>query len=310
MAARTAALAAALVNPEPTDPSAPFDGRPMPEAWLTELRPEVPPPAIELDTAAIATAPVRVFILGSPEVQAVGPIADERRELATEFVVFLTMNRAGVHPNVLSAALWPGGVTADVRDSTIDRIRLWLGTNPEGSPYLLATPDGRLKLSDDVALDWDAVTTLLRRSRETASPTEEADLLRRALRVARGPAIAQRPRGRYSWIARARLENTVSDVLVDAAHRLSVLTTERGDPGTGVAAARAGIRVRPGEQVLWRDLLRAEHAKSGHEGVVAATGNLVEELQALGVPELEPATVALLDELDPERRLGVEQQVS
>lgn len=310
MAMRTAALTAALVSPAPAEPADPFDGRPLPEAWLTELRPEIPPPAVELDTAALATAPVRVFILGAPEVQAVGPIAEERRELATELVVFLTMHRDGVHPNVLSAALWPGGVTADVRDSTIERVREWLGTNPEGSPYLLATPDGRLMLSDDVALDWDAVTTLLRRSREAASPSEEADLLRRALRVARGPAIDRRPRGRYSWIARVRLENTVSDALVDAAHRLSVLTTDRGDPGTGAAAARAGIRVRPGEQVLWRDLLRAEHARVGHEGVVATTESLVDELGALGVPELEPATVALLDELDPGRNLGaaVEQQ--
>lgn len=312
MAARTAALTAALVNPPPADPIDPTDGRPLPEAWLTELRPEIPEPAIEVDTAGLATAPVRVFILGLPEVQAVGPIADERRELATELVVFLTMHRAGVHPSVLSAALWPGGATADVRDSAIERVREWLGTDPEGSPYLLTTPDGRLKLSDDVALDWDVVTTLLRRAREASSSSDEADLLRRALRVARGPAIAERPRGRYAWMARVRLENTVSDVLVDAAHRLSVLTTERGDPGIGAAAARAGIRVRPGEQVLWRDLLRAEHSRVGHEGVVAATDDLVNELGALGVAELEPATAALLDELDPRRNLraAAQQQAS
>lgn len=293
--ASAASVASLIKPPEPSDPT-------LHEAWLPEARPEVPEAAIPVDESALATAPVRVFVLGPAEVQAPGAIDDSRRELATEMVIYLALHREGAHPSVLSGAVWPGGVTASVREATIARVRDWLGTDPEGSPHLLVAPDGRLRLSDDVVLDWDVVKMLLRHSRETSGRQEEFALLRRALRVARGQVLESRPRGRYSWIARARMERAASDLLVDAAHRLSVLCLEAGDLGTSAAAARAGLRVRPAEQLLWRDLLAAENAREGTVGVTAVTNELTDSLGALGVVDLEPETMALIDELLPSTR--------
>lgn len=292
----SAAAVAAMIDPEGNDHTASN----LYEAWLPEVRPEVPEAAAPVDEAALATAPVRVFVLGPAEVQSEGAIDDARRDLATEIVVYLALHRDGVHPTVLSGAIWPGGVTASVREATIARVRDWLGVDPEGSPYLLATEDNRLRLSDDVVLDWDVVTLLLKRARETRNQSEEFELLRRALRVARGPVLSSRPRGRYAWIARARLERVASDVLVDAAHRLSVLCLESGEAGTAAAAARAGLRVRPSEQLLWRDLLSAEHARMGHDAVMAVTNELTDTLGGIGVADLDPETMALLDELLPQ----------
>jgi hypothetical protein len=271
----------------------------MHESWLPEVRPEIPQPLIEADAAALATAPVRVFLLGPADVQAAGPIEAERRSIATEIVVHLALHREGVHPTVLAGAIWPRGVTQAVREATFARVREWLGSDPDGSPYLRLTIDGRLRLADDVLLDWDVVCTLLRRARLTTRRTDEVELLRQALRVARGPVLSERPPGRYAWIARVRLERIASDVLVDAAHRLSVLAGDGGEPGPAAAAARAGLRVRPGEQLLWRDLLQAEHAARGRPGVVEAADDLTRTLAAIGIADIEPETLALLEELLP-----------
>jgi hypothetical protein len=296
-----ASSVATLMQPERDDPD-PASQSPagrLPEAWLPESRPFVPLPGSSADESALATAPVRVFVLGPPEVQCDGEIEDARREIATEIVVHLALHPEGVHPTVLAGTIWPKGVTAAVRDATIERVRDWLGTGPEGSPYLQMTADEGLKLSDDVVLDWDVVKLLLTRAREVNSPAEEADLLRRALRVARGQVLSERPRGRYAWIARARLERTASDLLVDAAHRFAVICFESGEFAMSVAAARAGLRVRPAEQLLWRDLFTAEYARVGHEGIAIVVDELTETLRGIGVTDLEPETMALLDELLP-----------
>lgn len=269
------------------------------EAWLPEVRPAVPEPAVPADVAALATAPVRIFVLGPAEVQAGRDIDEQRRALATEIVVHLTLHREGVHPTVLAAAIWPRGVTLAVQEATIARVRDWLGTDAEGSPYLRTTVDGRLVLSDEVMLDWDVVCALLEQSRRASSVDDEMRLLRRALRVARGPVLDDRPQGRYAWLARARLERLASDVLVDAAHRLSVLCNDGGEPGTAAAAARAGLRVRPVEQLLWRDLLLAQQSVDGRSGVLAVTEEMTITLGGIGVADLEPETMALLDELLP-----------
>ncbi|WP_166353147.1 BTAD domain-containing putative transcriptional regulator [Phytoactinopolyspora limicola] len=289
---------AGLVEPERGGGDGP-DGPVLHEAWLPEVRPAVPQPPILLDVAHLATAPVRVFVLGPVEVQTGNEIDDERRALATEMVVYLALHPDGVHPTVLAAALWPRGVTAAVREAAFGRVRDWLGTDPDGSPYLLLTEDGKLRLSSDVVLDWDVVCGLLQRAREAGSVKEEIDLLRQALRVARGPVLAERPPGRYAWIARARLERVASDVLVDAAHRLSMLSGDGGDPATSAAAARAGLRVRPGEQLLWRDLLHAQQAGGDAAGVIGAAEEMSAMLTGLGIGELEPETAALVDELLP-----------
>jgi hypothetical protein len=291
---------ATLISPERS-----ADEATLHEAWLPDARPEIPQPPIEADAAALAMAPVRVFVLGPAEVQAAGPLEEHRRSLATELVVYLALHREGVHPTVLAGALWPRGVTQAVREATFARVREWLGHDPNGSPYLRQTTDGRLRLSDEVLVDWDVVCSVLRLSRVARDLAQESDQLRKALRIARGPVLSDRPVGRYAWMARVRLERRASDVLVDAAHRLSVLSQGGGEPGPAAAAARAGLRVRPAEQLLWRDLLYAEHAAHGGDGVARVAAELADALAELGGLDLEPETTALLDELAPQPAVPV-----
>src|SRR5262249_33491388 len=101
-----------------------------------------------------APVAVEVGVLGPAIVGAPGPIEAERLALATELVMYLAAHPTGVHPNVLFGALWPRGVTPEVGDATLARVRGWLGTDQRGQANLVTDQDGRLRLGPDVGVDW------------------------------------------------------------------------------------------------------------------------------------------------------------
>ena len=242
-------------------------------------------------------AEVAVGVLGGIDVRAAGGLDPSRLELATEIAVFLALQSAPVHPSVVAASVWPRGVTPEVRDATIARVREWLGTDADGNHVLRETPEGRLHLSDDVAVDWHAFCALARRAR-AAQGSDERELLRRALRLVRGEVLAHRPSGRYSWVPRTRLEHRCVDVVVDTAHRLAELTVD-DDPDGAAAASRAGLRLAPTSQVLWRDLLLAESRNPDGPGTASVVEDMLQTLEAVrATPEAE--TDALVVELLPE----------
>lgn len=267
-------------------------------------RPEPPAPARALDVADLTSAGVRVRVLGAPLVEAPHPLAEDRLALSTELVVHLALHRDGVHPTVLAAALWPAGVTAAVRDATIERTRAWLGADDDGRPHLRTRPDGRLVLGPHVVLDWDVALSLLVRARGQSDRDAEKRDLRAALRLAQGGVLARRPAGRYAWLARVRLERLARDLLVDAAHRLAVLCSYDDDPAGARAASWSGLTVAPADELLWRDMLRTAAATDGTEGVRAVASDLEATLASVGVSEPDPQTRALLEELLPGSTAG------
>ncbi|MEN0128127.1 MAG: hypothetical protein AAGC49_01715 [Brevundimonas sp.] len=297
-ARRVAALGELLAPPEP-DALLDRAGSVDLEGHLERPElPEPPPTSRALGVADLWAAPVRVLVLGSPRVEAEGPIDDDRRALCTELVVHLALHPEGVHPTVLGAAVWPRGVTTAVLNATVARAREWLGKDAHGAPHLRHTMDGNLVLGARVVLDWDVVRALLVASRSGATPAEERELLREALAIVRGATLEDAPSGRYSWLARARLERDARALLVDAAHRLAVLCLD-DDPAGARAAVTAGLRVAPVDELLWRDLLRTVSLESGPEGVRAAADELQRELREAGITEVPAQTAALLEELAP-----------
>ncbi|KHL11207.1 UNVERIFIED_CONTAM: hypothetical protein LK11_44070, partial [Mumia flava] len=252
-------------------------------------------PAVPHDDAAWTTAPRRVGVLGRVAVQGAGDIAPERSDAATEMVAYLALHPDGVHPTVLGGAIWPRGVTVDVRDATVERVREWLGSDADGSHVLREDQSGRLSLSDSVVCDWDALRTLFLRARSAAAPGEEAELLRRGLQLVRAEPFADVPQGRFGWVARDALPREMTEVVVDGARRLAELMAT-GDPDGARAAAEAGLRARPADQHLWRAVIRAAYATDGIAGV---QGSLESMGDALDGATLEAETEALLDELMP-----------
>ncbi|WP_244929754.1 bacterial transcriptional activator domain-containing protein [Nocardioides sp. W7] len=261
----------------------------------------VPVPPHDHDDSHWRSAPIRVGVLGPLELRSAGQLDPARLDLATEVVVFLALQSAPVHPSVVGASVWPRGVTAEVRDATIARVRDWLGDDRDGNALLRETPEGRLHLAPDVAVDWHAFCVLARRARESDVGTER-ELLRRALQLVRGELIARRPVSRYSWLPRTRLERQAVDVVVDAAHRLAELSFD-DDPAGATAACQAGLRLAPTSQVLWRDLLIAEDRNPDGPGTSAVVDEMVRALQTAKAP-LEAETEALVIELLPHRPEG------
>ncbi|GEK22907.1 LysM peptidoglycan-binding domain-containing protein [Cellulomonas xylanilytica] len=262
-------------------------------------RPPVVAPARTVEPADLEAALVRVLVLGEPRVETPRTIEDSRRALATELVVYLALHPEGAHANVLAAALWPRGVTTEVRESLFARTAEWLGTDVDGKPNLVRGDDGHVRLSEHVVVDWDVVRSLLARARRAADPAAERSDLAAALRLARGAVLSARPAGRYSWLARVRLERASQALLVDTVHRLVVLCRDGDDPAGAQSVAWAGLRLAPTEELLWRDLVRAAAALGGADAVRPVARDLEATLHAAGAPTVSPATRALLEELAP-----------
>ncbi|GAA3528715.1 BTAD domain-containing putative transcriptional regulator [Aeromicrobium panaciterrae] len=247
------------------------------------------------DDADWSTAPRRVGVLGPIGVDGAGDLTPDRTDVATEMVVYLAMHPEGVHPNVLGGIVWPRGVTPDVRDAGISRARAWLGTDAEGNHNLRSDADGRLSLAPSVVCDWDVARNLLLESRRASSAGDEADLLRRGLGMVRGEPFAKLPEGRFGWIVRDGLPRAMVNVIADAALRLCALLGD--DPGGVASAAEAGLRINPGNQELWRELIRARSASSGVAGVRLTLDEMGVALYGIA---LDAETEALVDELMPD----------
>ena len=263
------------------------------------LSPDLMPDAdrkAEIDDVTWAQAAVRVALLGEVEVRAPGIIDASRLPLAAEIVAYLALHPTGTHPTVLAAAVWPRGVTADVRDGTLDQVRSWLGTDPDGSPRVREGHDGRIRLSSEVPCDWDVLRTLVERAGQSADRSRERDLLIRALHLVRGPVVGGIIHGTYVWLPRTDLERRAEELIVEAAERLSQICLTEGDQVAVERAAAAGLRAAPTAQHLWRHILRAEHALGGPTRMASAIDHLRFVLTTSGV-DLEPETQALIEHL-------------
>lgn len=251
-----------------------------------------------------ARFPVEVGILGPVTIQAPGPLEADRMALSTEIVAFLAAHPGGVHVNVLSAAVWPRGVPAEVRDAALGRVAAWLGTDPSGRPGLATDSAGRLSLGDGVRVDWPVFRALVARA---ISGEDEADGLEHALSLVRGQALdgagGSLAGGEYGWLATDDFRYEVTALVADCAHRLATLRLAAGDAGGAMAAARSGLRLAFDDEELWRDLLRAAHG-SGQERVLRSVVDEICARAALDevMPRMAAQTEALIDELLPSWR--------
>ncbi len=175
-----------------------------------------------------AEAAVEVTLLGPVSVQASGEIEPGRLPLATEIVVYLATHPGGVHPNVLTAAIWPRGVTEEVRDAALARVEAWLGSDGIGRPHLAADASGRLRLGSGVRVDWQVFCTLVGQAA--------------ARRAGGGPAGAGAEPGDRPLPGR----DGAGQVRVDRDRRAGVRGRRPGRrrraPALRTAAGRAGIR--------------------------------------------------------------------
>jgi hypothetical protein len=262
-------------------------------------------PAPHLDPGTVM--PVEISLLGPASVQAPGVIEPDRVALVTELLVYLAAHPGGVHPNVLSAVIWPRGADAQVREAALERAREWLGTDSIGRPHLATDAGGRLRLGSGVRVDWQVFRALAGHA-ELSPPgsAEEAAYLARALALVGGQLLDGRDPGRYAWLATDGLEYEVAARVADAAHRLAELRLAEGDAAGAMDAARAGLRLAFSDELLWRDLLRGAHATSQPDLIRAVVDEMCARTALDEVlPWMAPETEALIDEICPSWRSSV-----
>jgi hypothetical protein len=259
-------------DPGPAGPGSAV--RPVPSAHLDLGRPQ----------------PVEVRLLGDLQVNAPGAIDAGRLDLAREVVAFVVLQPTGAHPTVLASAVWPRGASDAVTGATMAHVQEWLGRDDSGRHRFRLGDNGRWQLSDDVRSDWDVFRSLVAGAR---GDLEEQQLVE-ALRLVRGPAWEQLPAGRYSWLAHTGMDREMRTVVVAAAHRAATLARTRGISRAANASARAGLRLVPAAEVLWRDVLRAT-ALSGDRSALERVAD--EMWRIVGTTTVRDASAAETDAL-------------
>lgn len=229
------------------------------------------------------------------------------RARSAEAVVYLACREdgRGVAIEDVRAALWPDGRAKDqtVRN-TISRARAGLGTDPHGVPYLATAVDGRYRLDDRVVTDFEVFWSLRRAADTLDDPDEAAALLDQALELVRGEPLLGAGRN-YAWTS--PLATTIVVAVVDVADELGEIRLAAGDPRGAERAARSGLAAAPGEERLYRILMRAAAALDSKPMVQRLYDEL---LDVLADPDLgiEPAatiseeTISLFNELMGSRR--------
>ena len=282
-----------------------FDAAARTEGLLLSAPPAGAVPREHLESGSAPL--VRITLLGPAGVNAPGPVQPGEAGLLTEVLVYLAAHPGGVPRSALAAAIWPGGASAADCDAALDQAAAWLGADSIGRPQLAADPAGRLRFGSGVQVDWQVFQALTGHA-ALASPgsASEACYLARALEQVSGPFLDGRDPARYAWLATEGLEYEAGARVADAAHRLSALRRGTGDAEGAMAAARAGLRLAGGDELLWRDLLRAAEATRQPDvlhAVVAEVcdGAALDEAE----PWMAPQTEALIDELYPSWRSSV-----
>ncbi|MET7691071.1 type VII secretion system-associated protein [Streptomyces sp. NPDC005483] len=266
--------------------------------------PDPGPPPFRVDLTPSGQPAVYARLIGTYEIIGLGTPDAEHGPLLHEALAMLLLHREGVHPRVLASGLWPRGVTEDVRDAFLARLRTWLGTDPDGTPRLGIGTTGRLSLAPSVVCDLDVLRTL---HHEATAGSGSGDarirerLLDDALALARGPLLADRPKDRYTWLSHEVVETQLSLLVADVALALSDHHLEAGNPGPALDALDTALTDAPADERLWNALLRATHATGDTARLQSTAAALIARHHELngGARSLPPRTEALLDKLLP-----------
>ncbi|MER5911098.1 BTAD domain-containing putative transcriptional regulator [Streptomyces sp. NPDC001982] len=262
-------------------------------------------PPFLVDISEQGRPAVYARLVGPYEIIGLDTPDGERSALLHEALALLLLHREGVHPRVLASALWPRGVTEDVRDALIERLRAWLGADPDGTPRLGADATGRLTLAKSVVSDLDVLRSLYHEATQGKGVDSRAvrgRLLTDALVLVRGPLLADRPENRYRWLTHEIIDAQLPLLVADIGLALSAFHLEKDRAEKAIEALDAALRTAPADERLWNELLRATHATGDPDRVRSLAADLLTRSGARGLP---PRTEALLDELLPTWRDGV-----
>ncbi|MGW1993822.1 LysM peptidoglycan-binding domain-containing protein [Embleya sp. NPDC001921] len=238
-----------------------------------------------------------IRVLGPVEIVGVGdPAEASKRARLTELAAYLVLNPGLGHSDV-DAAIWPDSGSATNRHTAMSKLRRWLGTNPDGTPYLPMIGDAGYRFAPGVTCDWTRFQRLARKGMRLG-PLGGPDLTT-ALSLVRGRPFGGTSPRRYIWAEYLRQDMTSS--IVDVAARLGELRLRDGDIRGAKLALGKGLEVCPESEMLYRLMFRAAYLSGDINELEAYAARLNRLLDDLGC-DMEDDTIHLLRSLLEARR--------
>jgi hypothetical protein len=258
----------------------------------------------------------RIALLGPIRITAGGPPPPHRARVCRELIVYLAAcGELGADATDIARRLWPTQpITPTVRTDVIANARRWLGTAPDGEPWLPeATPDGRYRLRPGVLVDWHLFRRL--RARGERRGLDGTDDLRTALQLVRGVPLADANqlaaasvRVPYSWLPGSVIQpELILAGIVDTAHQLADLSLATGDLDTARWAVEQAwlADTHRSDDHPWRDLLRITNTHGDPDQVREVVADLLRWRDAEHPDELTPATQRLINNLLLQQATGL-----
>jgi DNA-binding SARP family transcriptional activator len=293
-----------VVRPQTLPPEKVADIARLLEPQVPEVEDvEVPEDVVTCESSGSVDVPeVEVRVFGPIEI--VGGEKPLARAKSIELVAYLSLHRESiVDADRLREALWPGRPPGTTLYTTASVARNHLGRASDGELHLPLLPNGDriYRLGKSVGTDYERFAGGVRRAK-TQAPADAMRSLRHALELVRGRPFEVAGRG-FDWAYVEGFVVSLENEIAAAAHQLASLCLEAGDPDGARWATRRGLRASPGNEQLYRDLMRAadfEGNRAGVEAVLKELAHVVEDDSPLDA--LHPDTVQLYNELTSRER--------
>lgn len=224
----------------------------MPERPRTTTIPEERRDSVSSGDEPTRAPTVRVLgpvdVIGLPE-----GVVMSRARRNTELVVYLALN-PGATTEMIDEVIGRGAlVSTSSRNAFVSRTRGWLGTTPDGEPYLPRARDARYRLHDDVRCDWHHFLALAHRGLDRGEAG--ADDLRAALALVRArPFLGVAP-GTYTWSDMIAQEMIAT--IADVAHALAVIDLQAARYTDVANDVACGLSVDACNDQLFHDAVEA-----------------------------------------------------
>jgi nucleoid-associated protein YgaU len=217
----------------------------------------------------------------APKLMLIGPVSARtsgdvkavahRRPYYVELLAYLVLHPAGATADDLANAI---GIRPKRARTDMSALRLWLGTDHTGAPYL---PRARQTHEPGVAAQYrvHGVLTdldLFRRlrARGQSRGAEGISDLVAALRLVSGEPFTDLRNGGWSWLLEGeRLDHIITSAIVDVAHIVTTHALRTGEHDLAQFAASVSVVAAPYDDVAQLDLVAVERA-AGHETSAAA----------------------------------------
>lgn len=238
---------------------------------------------------------VYLRLLGTVEI--IGPDAatleSGKRNLLTELACLLHLRPTQTPEDLARSMGGPRGPwSSKTRSTNLSKLRTWLGRSSSGALHLPTLSQGRYQLHPSVGSDWQLFQDFARRG--LAAETAEATAtLHAALDLVRGEPLSGTPLDRYAWAE--PLRPTMLAAIIDTSHTIAMrhLDQPYGDLDRAREALTHALEFEPTAELLFRDLVRVEHAADNPEAITRGTQRLLIALERIDAEMTEETTKLL-----------------